>query len=304
MNQPNNSKGVFSNPKSKRVIIILMIALVGSFIYNFWQNKKNAEETALKMQYVEQKNQLRDDLDDLIDEHELLKDENSDLTDQLFGQDSLIKSYADEIKQLLRSEKELTIAKAKIFRLKEISRSYITSIDSLFTLNEYLKLENDSVIRANKKITSRNKSLAQNNKQLADRVYSASVLQLSSIFIEGLHYRASGREVSSNRSSKIQNLRICFTVRENKIAVPGTKDVYIRILNPDNTVLNTTNKIQEITFQDTTVEYTTMFSFEYNNLSIDLCDLWTRGDQLIEGVYSFEFFVDNELVAVHSFKLR
>ena len=47
-----------------------------------------------------------------------------------------------------------------------------------------------------------------------------------------------------------------------------------------------------------------MFSFEYNNLSIDLCDLWTRGDQLIEGVYSFEFFVDNELVAVHSFKLR
>ena len=304
MEQPKNSKGVFANQKSKRVIIILMIALVGSFVFNFWQNEKNEQETALKMQYVEQKNQLRDDLDDLIDEHELLKDENSDLTDQLFGQDSLIKSYADEIKQLLRSEKELTVAKAKILRLKEISRSYITAIDSLFTLNEYLKLENDSVIRANKKITSRNRSLARSNKKLADRVYSASVLQLSNIFIEGLHYRASGREVSSTRASKIQNLRICFTVRENKVAIPGIKDVYVRIVNPENEVLNVTNKIQEFNFDGNNVQYTTMFSLEYNNLSVDLCSLWTRGNQLIEGVYSFEFFIDNELIAVHSLKLR
>ena len=281
-----------------------MIALVGSFVFNFWQNEKNEQETALKMQYVEQKNQLRDDLDDLIDEHELLKDENSDLTDQLFGQDSLIKSYADEIKQLLRSEKELTVAKAKILRLKEISRSYITAIDSLFTLNEYLKLENDSVIRANKKITSRNRSLARSNKKLSDRVYSASVLQLSNIFIEGLHYRASGREVSSTRASKIQNLRICFTVRENKVAIPGIKDVYVRIVTPENEVLNVTNKIQEFNFDGNNVQYTTMFSLEYNNLSVDLCSLWTRGNQLIEGVYSFEFFIDNELIAVHSLKLR
>lgn len=304
MEQPKNSKGVFANQKSKRVIIILMIALVGSFVFNFWQNDKNEQETALKMQYVEQKNQLRDDLDDLIDEHELLKDENSDLTDQLFGQDSLIKSYADEIKQLLRSEKELTVAKAKILRLKEISRSYITAIDSLFTLNEYLKLENDSVIRANKKITSRNRSLARSNKKLSDRVYSASVLQLSNIFIEGLHYRASGREVSSTRASKIQNLRICFTVRENKVAIPGIKDVYVRIVTPENEVLNVTNKIQEFNFDGNNVQYTTMFSLEYNNLSVDLCSLWTRGNQLIEGVYSFEFFIDNELIAVHSLKLR
>ncbi len=304
MEQPKNSKGVFANQKSKRVIIILMIALVGSFVFNFWQNDKNEQETALKMQYVEQKNQLRDDLDDLIDEHELLKDENSDLTDQLFGQDSLIKSYADEIKQLLRSEKELTVAKAKILRLKEISRSYITAIDTLCTLNEYLKLENDSVIRANKKITSRNRSLARSNKKLSDRVYSASVLQLSNIFIEGLHYRASGREVSSTRASKIQNLRICFTVRENKVAIPGIKDVYVRIVTPENEVLNVTNKIQEFNFDGNNVQYTTMFSLEYNNLSVDLCSLWTRGNQLIEGVYSFEFFIDNELIAVHSLKLR
>jgi hypothetical protein len=304
MKQPKNSISIFANKKSKRMIIVLIIALLSSVVFIFWQNEKNEQETALKMQYVEQKNQLRDDLDDLIDEHELLKDQNLDLTDQLFGQDSLIKSYADEIKQLLRSKKDLTFAKAKIFRLKEISRSYITAIDSLFTLNEYLKVENDSVILANQKITSRNRSLAQNNKRLADRVYSASVLQLSDIFIEGLHYRASGREVSSTRASKVQNLRICFTIRENKVATPGPKDVYVRIVSPANEVLNVTNKIQEFSFEGTTMQYTTMYSLEYNNLSVDLCELWTRGNQLAEGIYSFEFFIDNELIDVHSFKLR
>jgi hypothetical protein len=304
MEQPKNSKSVFADKKSRRVIIFLIAALLGSLVFIKFQDDNNKEQTALKMQYVEQKNQLRDDLDDLIDEHEMLKDENMELTDQLFGQDSLIKSYADEIKNLLRSEKELSTAKAKILRLKEISRSYISAIDSLFTLNENLKFQNDSVIRLNKKITSRNRSLLQNNKTLSDRVLSASVLQLSEIFVEGLHYRASGREVSSTRAQKIQNLRICFTVMANKVANVGSKDVYIRIISPKNEVLNVSNKTQEFSFEESSLQYTTVFSLEYKNESISVCELWTRGNVLTEGVYSFEFFIEGELIAVHSLKLR
>ena len=68
---------------------------------------------ALKMEYIEQKNALRDDLDDLIDEHELLKDENLELSDQLYSKDSLIKAYSNDIKKLLRSEVDLNKARSK-----------------------------------------------------------------------------------------------------------------------------------------------------------------------------------------------
>ena len=35
--------------------------------------------------------------------------------------------------------------------------------------------------------------------------------------MEGLYYRASGREVSTSRANKVQNFRICFTILENRV---------------------------------------------------------------------------------------
>ena len=67
----------------------------------------------------------------MIDEHEILKDEYGELSNQLKDRDSTILAYADEIKQLLRSKGELTQARAKIRRLKEISKRYVSAIDSL-----------------------------------------------------------------------------------------------------------------------------------------------------------------------------
>ena len=69
------------------------------------QYKKNLETV---IQYEEEKNNLRDNLDDLIDEHEILKEEYADLSGQLVDRDSTILAYADEIKQLLRSKGELS----------------------------------------------------------------------------------------------------------------------------------------------------------------------------------------------------
>ena len=190
---------------------------------------------------------LRDDLDDLIDEHDLLRNEYAELNDQLFQKDSIIRSYAADIKKLLRSEGQLKEAKRKIVRLKEISRKYITAIDSLLTLNANLVFENDSVKKANRLIVSRNRTLEQKNQQLANRVSTASVLKAVDLDVEGLYYRASGREVSTTRANKIQNFRICFTILENKVTEAGAKEMFVRILAPDETVLNVANQIQEIT---------------------------------------------------------
>ena len=169
------------------------------------QGARFEQQVALKTQFIEEKNALRDDLDDLIDEHELLRDEHSELNDQLHKRDSVIRAYSADIKKLLRSEGQLKEAKRKIVRLKEISRKYITAIDSLLTLNANLAFENDSVKKANRIILSRNKTLEQKNQQLFDRVSTASILKAVDLDVEGLYYRASGREVSTTRANKIQS---------------------------------------------------------------------------------------------------
>ena len=119
-----------------------------------WQSARFEQQVALKTQFIEEKNALRDDLDDLIDEHELIKNEHSELNDKLHEKDSVIRAYTSDIKRLLRSEGQLKEAKRKIVRLKEISRKYITAIDSLLTLNANLAFENDGVKKANRIIVS------------------------------------------------------------------------------------------------------------------------------------------------------
>ncbi|MBJ11240.1 MAG: hypothetical protein CMP66_07300 [Flavobacteriales bacterium] len=304
MDQPENSKSIFRDRRTKRIIFALVSAVSILFLLLVLQRMHSKEQMAAFEAKVIEETALRDDLDDLIDEHDLLRNEYSELNDQLFQKDSIIRAYAADIKKLLRSEGQLKEAKRKIVRLKEISRKYITAIDSLLTLNANLAFENDSVKKANRIIVSRNKTLEQKNQQLANRVSTASILKAVDLDVEGLYYRASGREVSTTRANKIQNFRICFTILENKVTEAGTKELFVRILAPDGSVLNVANQIQEIELTDTTLQYSFANPFEYNNQNISDCVLWTRGNVLYAGNYRFEFIVENEVIGILDRKFR
>ena len=89
-----------------------------------WQSARFEQQVALKTQFIEEKNALRDDLDDLIDEHELLKDEHIELNNQLHERDSAIRAYTADIKKLLRSEGELKEAKRNPKKMLEVQKSW------------------------------------------------------------------------------------------------------------------------------------------------------------------------------------
>lgn len=296
MDQPQNSKRLFNDKKSKNIVIGLLSVVLILLVFVFWQNNRFEEQLILKTQFIEEKNALRDNLDDLIDEHELLKEEYGEVSDQLTEKDSTIKAYAADIKRLLRTEGQLKEAKRKIGRLKEISRKYISAIDSLYTLNQLLSYENDSVKRANLLISSRNKTLEKKNQQLADRVNTASILKAGNVSVEGIYYRTSGKEKTTNKAAKVQNLRICFSVLENKVTEAGLKECYVRIISPEGDVLNVANQLLELNMSDTTLLYTVMETLDYQNQTIDHCLSWTRGNVLSSGEYTFDFIVEEELI--------
>ena len=305
MNQPNNSISLLKNKRFRNVIIILTILISLMLVFIIFRENQYQKNIETVIQYEEEKNNLRDNLDDLIDEHELLKDEYGDLSNQLEKRDSTILAYANEIKQLLRSKGELSRAKVKIKRLKNISKRYVSAIDSLYTLNQNLQLENDSVKKVNQLISIRNKTLEKSNQDLNQRVFTASMLKVENILIEGVYYRSSGREVTTTRASKVQNFNICFDIIENKVTNSGLKNIYIRIIDPDGNILNVANKIQEtILDNDSLVHYTTEYNFDYNNQKISECKQWTRGNVLMPGSYYFEFIMDGQTIGLATTKFR
>ena len=70
-------------------------------------------------------------------------------------------------------------------------------------------------------------------------------------------------------------------------------------------MLNIANKIQETTIEtDSVVQYTTNYNFDYANQKISECHLWTRGNVLIPGVYSFEFIMQGQVIGIANAKVQ
>ena len=79
----NKIRSLWSEPSSRKAILFfgfIILVLIASL---FFQKNKMNEQMELKIQFIEQKNMLRDELDDLIDEHDELLDEYGDLNNHL-----------------------------------------------------------------------------------------------------------------------------------------------------------------------------------------------------------------------------
>ena len=253
-----------NKPKRKWLYILLFVA-VGLLVFLFFQEKKIKKQQAIKMQFIEEKNALRDDLDDLIDEHDNLLEQYGDLNTQLGERDSTIRSQISEIRSLIRTKEDLKIAKVKMEILKTISKKYLADIDSLYTINMQLHNENDSVIKVNKNINWKNYKLNKENKELIDKVNKGSVLEVGDILVETLKYRNSGKEVETFKASKVINIRITFNIEYNPIAEKGPKTIYLRFLSPDKKLLVNTNRTQNFMAEQGELKYSISKQFQYEN---------------------------------------
>ena len=290
-------------PKRKGLYILLII-VVGLFVFLFLQEKKIKKQQAIKMQFIEEKNALRDDLDDLIDEHDNLLEQYGDLNTQLGERDSTIRSQISEIRSLIRTKEDLKIAKVKMEILKTISKKYLADIDSLYIINVQLHNENDSVIKVNKNINWKNYKLNKENQELIDKVNKGSVLEVGDILVETLKYRNSGKEVETSSASKVITIRITFNIKQNPIAEKGAKDIYVRFLNPDGNILLNTNRKQIFNTELGKKKYSVLKQLQYENKLLPISIDFKRRNPLKEGDYLAEVFIDELLLGTKIFHLK
>lgn len=296
-------KYFFSN-KTKRNFFIFSFFLV--LIFSLLYLKKTQEieqEMKLKVQYIEQKNMLRDELDDIIEEHDELLNEYSDLNEQLNDKDSIIQKQISEIRNLIRTKSDLKEARKKIEILKNISKKYLSNIDSLLVRNEKLINEKDSVINVNKNINWKNYKLNQENQQLSEAVSKGSVLKIENITVETIKIKKTGKEVKTKYARKTQKIRVCFTIGSNPISKSEIKKIYLQILNPRQEIMVGQNKIQTAVASDSII-CTSESEIDYKNVEIAHCIDWERKDVLLEGEYSVGLVCEGNRSYEYKFKLK
>ena len=251
----------------------------------------------------EERNMLRDELDNIIDEHDGLLDEYGELNEQLHEKDSMIQQQISEIRNLIRTKSDLNEARKKIAALKDISKRYLANIKSLLEVNEALTFEKDSVVKVNKDINWKNYKLNKQNADLSEKVSKGSVLEVLGVEIETIRYRNTGREVPTKYAKKVQKIRTCFTVAANPISDAEMKTVYMQLIN-ENGELIEGNELQKTVAANATVECTRSANFEYNNLETTHCFEWERVQVLLPGTYLINLIIEGNIAAQNTLKLR
>ena len=258
----------------------------------------------LKVQFIEQKNMLRDELDDIIDEHDDLLDEYGELNEQLHEKDSLIQEQIAEIRNLIRTKSDLKEARRKIEMLKSISKRYLANIDSLLVVNEVLTFEKDSVVNVNKDINWKNYKLNKENEKLVETVNKGSVLKLDNIEVEAIKYGRNRNEKSTSHAQKTQKIRVCFSVLANPIAKAEVKTVYMQLIDNNGTVITGEEKNMSVSILDNQVICTDSSEFNYENIEMTHCFEWERVHMLATGYYLINLIIEERVALQTTLKLK
>ncbi len=303
-----NQNNPIPSPNATRWLYLLLsifaLIIIGLSI---WLISTKSNLRVLQEEKNRQRAELQHEVDSLIAAHNETKMAYGALADSLTAKDSLIQANAVEIKKLLNTQWEYYKIKKKLEKLQVISQGYVRQMDSLHNVNRELTEENERIREEFNLERKRNIQLNKVKEELVDKVEMAAVLRTFNLSAEGVRQRGSSREVATDKAKRVEKVKICFTLAENKIVQPGTKDIYVRIAEPDKKIL-AKGRGDEYSFlyQGERLQYSMMIPVEYQNENQEVCAYWEKRDtqDLQEGIYYVDIYEGDAVIGQTTFSLR
>jgi len=285
------------------ILAILILAVIGLLIWIF---SIKSDISVLKEEKEAQRVELQAELDSLMYEHDLIKTEYGTLSDSLYLKDSIIQANATEIRKLLDTQWEYYKVKRKLELLQKVSQGYVRQMDSLYTVNQALTEENIEIRQDLQEVRKENELITRDKEVLSEKVVKASVLQVYNMSATGI--RGTSKEKETDKASRVDKIKVCFTIGENKIVEPGTKELYVRIARPDKLIL-TKDRSDTYTFMynGEKIQYSIKKLIDYQNLSMNMCLYWEKSypeKDIMKGAYHVEIFLGDEVIGHTQFMLK
>jgi cell division protein FtsL len=298
-------KDIKSYRRENKILYIVLLLLAAGFIYMFINNRVVVKE---KEENVAQNIALQSDFDNLMKEYEQIKVDNETLTFQLTERDSVIMASADEIKKLIASQADYRKIQKKLDLLRGITREYVARIDSLITVNQQLSEENVQIKEEVVKEKKKSAQLTQDKKDLEDKVTVGSSLMAYNVSASTYRLKSSGDEVETDKSTRIERIKITFTLSENKIAAAGEKTIFACITRPDGVVMTPSNsELYTFELNGKQEPFSIARDIKYDNKAVNISMIWDRKDKsqpAMVGVYKIVLYLDGVEIGSTTFNVR
>jgi hypothetical protein len=198
--------------------------------------------------------------------------------------------------------------KRKLDLLQKVSQGYIRQMDSLYNVNKVLTEENIVIRHDLREARLENEMISSEKEVLSEKIVQASVLQVYNMSAMGVRDRGSGKEKETDKASRVDKIKVCFAIGENKIIEAGTKEIYVRIARPDKMIL-TKDRSDTYTFlyKGEKIQYSIKKMIDYQNISMNLCLYWEKSyaqKEIAKGAYHVEVFYGDEVIGHTQFVLK
>ena len=274
------------------VSIVLGVALI--FLIYMYFDKKN-KMVEMETVLTQEKDSLANELRHMVVAYDTLKTNNDTLNAGLQKQKNkivqLLSINASNVQLIKKYKNEITT-------MREIMKSYIVQIDSLNTRNSMLVSENTEIKQQITQVRNTNTELSKVKEELSTKVEVASVIQAKNIVAVSLNKKRK----ETTRIGALDKLRICFTLRENALAKPGQKDVYMRVIRPDSLVV-TSSPDNLFEYKGNKIIYSANRQVDYMNQDIEVCIFMDNKGDFIIGNYSVELYLDDNIIGRTNFML-
>ena len=283
-------------------LIAVIILMVGYIIYQHFNTQKVIEE---KVSIGIEKNELIGELSDMQAQYDTLFTDNDSLQTQMESQKLKIDSMMVLIKKHKGDAWTIRQLKKETESLRVIMKGYLHTIDSLNTLNIELTAENTEIRGELSEEQNRSKNLKKKSEDLNKIITKGSQLQALNLWAGTIKMKSNGSQVDTDRASKADKIKSCFTLSENTIAKSGNKKIYFRVISPEGKVLTDDNSTgQTFDYDGVKGIYTMIRTVEYKNEAADVCIYWDIPSQLTPGFYLVELYSDKVLIGRTSFDLK
>lgn len=292
-----NSK---SNMGLKVGLGIALVLFLGTGFYTM-----NLYKSSNKIQkdLTEEKQLVMNDLNAMAKQYDVAISENDVANKNLTDARSRIQGLIDSLKISGANVRSLWRYKKKYQSLQKEMDVLLAQNDSLRVENSYLATSLDSTrVRLEERTIFTDSLLIQNN-ALAEVVENAAVLYTVGLKGFGVIERTSGKLIPTERSSRTDKIRVCFTVAKNGLVQAGDQELYVQVIDPKNKTLGLNEQVQ---FTDKTINYSIISKFNYENASLNICEfVASKGKSNFEkGRYIINVFNEKDLVSSSEFTLK
>lgn len=254
------------------------------------------------------KAEVQSQFNDLKSDYEFMQKDLENSVSSLNASNKVVLEQKNRLEAIMRKN---SITEEELLEAKKIMRSISQSVYNNFE-NKIADLEKEKLSIENqtkkseeelKKLNEKYLALENTNKDISKKfvvekkqsekkdvlLQYASNLTLSNFILRSFKVRSNGKEVETDKASRIERIKVSFDILENMVANSGKKDLYIVVHKPDGSVATFKGKptgtfvadAKTLTYSDkTTIDYVTgqpkTLEFVWDN------EDFSRGDYVME----------------------